>query len=73
MYPDEFQKELINQAEIMSRGGSVIVAPSGKILAGPLFDKEGILYAELSHKELIKSKFDFDVIGHYSRPDIFDQ
>jgi nitrilase len=73
MYPKEFQKELANQPEIMSSGGSVIVSPSGKILAGPLFDKEGILYADLTQKELIKGKFDFDVVGHYARPDIFDQ
>jgi len=72
MYPDEFQDELKDQPEIMSRGGSVIVSPSGKVLAGPLFDKEGILYADLSEKELIKSKFDFDVVGHYARPDIFN-
>ena len=73
MYPNEFQKELINQPEIMSSGGSVIVSPSGKVLAGPLFDTEGILYADLTQKELIKGKFDFDVVGHYARPDIFDQ
>lgn len=73
MYPNEFQKELANQPEIMSSGGSVIVSPSGKVLAGPLFDTEGILYADLTQKELIKCKFDFDVVGHYARPDIFDQ
>jgi nitrilase len=73
MYPNEFQKELANQPEIMSSGGSLIVSPSGKVLAGPLFDTEGILYADLTQKELIKCKFDFDVVGHYARPDIFDQ
>lgn len=72
LYPDDYQKEIENQPEIMSRGGSVIVAPSGKVLAGPLFDQEGILYADLSNKELVKSKFDFDVVGHYSRPGLFD-
>ncbi len=73
MYPEEFKEELNNEPEIMSKGGSVIVSPSGKVLAGPLFGKEGILYANLTEKELIKSKFDFDVIGHYSRNDIFDE
>jgi len=73
MYPNEFQKHLENQSEILSRGGSVIVSPMGKVLAGPLFGEEGILYADLSEKELIKSKFDFDVNGHYSRPDIFNE
>ncbi|MBU8892890.1 MAG: carbon-nitrogen hydrolase family protein [Bacteroidales bacterium] len=73
MYPKEFQKYLENQPETLSRGGSVIVSPMGEVLAGPLFDQEGILYAELSAEDLIKSKFDFDVNGHYSRPDIFNE
>ena len=73
MYPKELQKHIENQPETLSRGGSVIVSPMGDVLAGPLFDKEGILYANLSENELIKSKFDFDVNGHYARPDIFDQ
>jgi len=71
MYPEELQKQLMDQPEIMSQGGSVIVSPNGKVLAGPLFDSEGILYANLTNEELIKNKFDFDVNGHYSRPDIF--
>ena len=72
MYPKEFQKELETEPDIMSNGGSVIVSPMGKVLAGPLINEDGIIYADLSSKELIKSKFDFDVKGHYSRPDIFE-
>jgi nitrilase len=73
MYPQNLPgiEELANQPDIMSRGGSVIVSPMGKILAGPLFDREGILYADLDRTEVIKGKMDFDVIGHYARPDIF--
>ncbi len=71
MYPTKYLHFIEDEQEIMSRGGSVIVSPTGKVLAGPLFDQEGILYADLSAKELVKSKFDFDVNGHYSRPDIF--
>ncbi len=71
-YPDFLQEEIKNQPSIMSRGGSVIISPLGKVLTGPLFDKEGILYAELDPKEIIKAKMDFDVIGHYARPDVFD-
>ncbi len=73
MYPQDLEtiEELSDQPDIMCRGGSLIVAPSGEILAGPLWDKEGILYAELDMDEIIKAKMDFDVIGHYSRPDIF--
>lgn len=73
MYPNDLPgiEELANQPDIMCRGGSVIVSPMGKILAGPLFDREGILYADLDRAEVVKGKMDFDVIGHYARPDIF--
>jgi nitrilase len=40
-------------------------------LAGPLFDQEGILFANLDLGEITRSKFDFDVVGHYARPDVF--
>jgi nitrilase len=53
------------------RGGSAVVAPNGDILAGPLWDDEGILYADLDPGLLTRSKFDLDVRGHYSRPDVF--
>lgn len=71
-YPQELQKEIENQPSLMCSGGSVIISPLGKILAGPLFNEEGILYADIDQKEIIKSKMDFDVIGHYARPDIFE-
>ena len=71
-YPTALQKELDNQPELMCSGGSVIYSPMGKLLAGPLFGEEGILYANIDHKEIIKAKMDFDVIGHYARPDIFE-
>lgn len=56
---------------IISRGGSCIVDPFGKFLAGPNFEGETILLAELDRNQLPRAKFDFDVVGHYSRPDIF--
>jgi len=73
MYPADLPgiEELANAPEVMCRGGSVIVSPLGKVLAGPLFDQEGILYAELDMAEIAQSKFDFDVTGHYARPDVF--
>jgi len=73
MYPNDLEEleMLENQPEIMCRGGSVIISPSGNVLAGPLYDKEGILYENLDLSEVIQSKLDFDVVGHYSRPDIF--
>jgi len=56
---------------VISRGGSCIVDPFGEFLAGPNFEEETILLAELDRGLLPKAKFDFDVVGHYSRPDIF--
>lgn len=63
LYPDA--KEWINP------GNSCIIAPNGKILSGPLDEEEGLIYAELDMDLIIKSKRMFDVVGHYSRPDVF--
>jgi nitrilase len=71
-YPTDLQNKVANDFPINCTGGSVIISPLGKTLAGPLFDREGILYAEIDHREIIKAKMDFDVIGHYARPDIFN-
>ena len=73
MYPTDLAgiEDLADQPEIMCRGGSVIVSPLGEVLAGPLYDQEGILYADLDLAEVAQSKLDFDVVGHYARPDIF--
>ena len=71
MYPDDLQDELTDQPETLCRGGSAIVSPLGEVIAGPLFDEEGILYADLDMGEIVRSRFDFDVIGHYARPDVF--
>lgn len=56
---------------ILMRGGSAIVSPLGKVLAGPNFEGEAILTADLDLNEIGRGKFDFDVAGHYSRPDVF--
>jgi nitrilase len=56
---------------ILMRGGSCIVDPMGKVLAGPVFDEEAILSAELDLEEIARGKYDFDVAGHYARPDVF--
>jgi nitrilase len=56
---------------VLISGGSVIVSPLGQVLAGPLRGREGILTAELDLNEVPRGKFDLDVVGHYSRPDIF--
>ena len=56
---------------ILMRGGSCIVGPLGQILAGPNFDGPCILTADLDLNEIPRSKYDFDVVGHYARPDVF--
>jgi nitrilase len=56
---------------VLMRGGSAIVSPLGKVLAGPHFDGETILTADLDLAEIGRAKFDFDVAGHYARPDVF--
>jgi nitrilase len=53
------------------RGGSVIVSPLGRVLAGPCYDGECILRAEFDPGEIAEGKFDLDVVGHYARPDVF--
>jgi len=71
MYPKKYSKEVSHLDKNFCPGGSLIVSPDGTILKGPLFQKSGILVAELNLEEVLKSKLDFDVIGHYSRDDIF--
>jgi nitrilase len=56
---------------ILMRGGSAIISPLGKVLSGPHFEGETILTADLDLHEIGRGKFDFDVVGHYSRPDVF--
>ena len=56
---------------ILSPGGSCIVDPFGNFLAGPNRDGEIILTAELDRREIVRGKYDLDVVGHYGRPDIF--
>ena len=76
-YPERYQADLADLADladepdVMSRGGSVIISPMGEVLAGPLWNQEGLLTAELDAAVLIKSKLDFDCVGHYSRNDVF--
>ncbi len=70
-YPERYREQLAAEPEIMSAGGSVILSPMGEVLAGPLWNAEGLLTAELDFSLLAKSKLDFDVVGHYSRQDVF--
>ena len=73
MYPDNLDglEELSKQPDVLCRGGSVIISPLGEVLAGPLYDKEDTLFAVLDLGEIVRGRFDFDVVGHYARPDVF--
>jgi nitrilase len=64
LYPDE--------AEWVNQGDSAIVAPGGKIVAGPLRGEFGMLYAELDMALVANARRTLDVAGHYARPDLFD-
>ena len=61
-----------NPDEWVNPGDSVIVAPGGKIVAGPMHEELGILYADLDLERVGMARRSLDVVGHYSRPDIFD-
>ena len=56
---------------VLMRGGSAIISPLGNVLAGPLYNQKGILTAEIDIAEITRGKYDFDVVGHYARPDVF--
>jgi len=73
--PDDlaFKSEYLSGVEgWLNPGLSVIVDPDGKILAGPLDGEEGILYADIEPHELVGPRWQLDVGGHYSRPDLFE-
>jgi nitrilase len=71
-YPEDYASPFGDDPEtVVSRGGSCIISPLGEVLAGPDFDGERILSAELDMGDIARGKFDFDVVGHYARPDIF--
>ena len=72
--PEEFEfKKLYPEGrEWVNVGNSCIIGPNGKFLAGPMEAEEGILYAEIDLRQIIKAKRMFDVAGHYSRPDVFN-
>ena len=70
-YPDDFPlRELLEGADVLGRGGSAILGPDGGYLAGPLYDEEGILYAELEPDRLFEERQRFDPVGHYNRPEL---
>ena len=75
-YPDYFQAQFdldhIGTDDYLMRGGSCIISPYGEVLAGPVFDEEVELYADIDLAMTQQTNLDFDATGHYSRPDIFN-
>lgn len=72
-YPDTHESALGDDPDtVMMRGGSAIIDPTGKVIAGPDFEGETVLYAEIDPDLVTRGKYDFDVTGHYARPDIFE-
>jgi nitrilase len=70
-YPHDFPlADLLEEHDLLGRGGSAILAPDGSYLAGPLYDEEGILYAQLEPTLLHEERQRFDPAGHYHRPDV---
>jgi nitrilase len=71
-YPDDFAlRDELEGAGVLGRGGSAILAPDAAYLAGPVYDREEILYAELDPERLREERQRFDPAGHYHRPDVF--
>ena len=57
--------------EWVNPGDSIVIAPGGKIIAGPMRNEQGILYAEIDNKRVGIARRSLDIVGHYARPDIF--
>ncbi|OOH79912.1 nitrilase [Pseudomonas koreensis] len=72
--PNELGVEIANwpAERPLIAGGSVIVGPMGDVLAGPLRGETGLLMAEIDTDELVRARYDYDVVGHYARPDVFE-
>ncbi|HME36589.1 MAG TPA: nitrilase-related carbon-nitrogen hydrolase [Candidatus Sulfotelmatobacter sp.] len=71
-FPADYPAALANDPDaIVTRGGSCIVDPFGNFLAGPNGEGEAILTAEIDRAQIVRGKYDLDVVGHYARPDIF--
>jgi nitrilase len=71
-YPADYPlDEPLAPDAVLMRGGSCIIGPLGQVLAAPSFDTETLVTAELDPADVTRGKYDFDVAGHYARPDVF--
>jgi nitrilase len=71
-FPADYRASFNGDSDsVVTRGGSCIVDPFGNFLAGPNTEGEAILIAEIDRAQIVRGKYDLDVVGHYARPDIF--
>lgn len=69
-FPADFPLKLPDGNDVFGRGGACIVSPGGHIIAGPLYDAEGIVTADCDLRDALHAKRYFDVVGHYGRADV---
>ncbi|HCM74949.1 MAG TPA: nitrilase [Cytophagales bacterium] len=67
--PDSLQS---NPNQWVLNGGSCVVAPNGRYLVEPVFDKEELIVCELNLDESIQERMTLDTSGHYQRRDVFE-
>ena len=71
-FPDTMVNHITDEgSDVLMRGGAIIIDPLGRVLAGPDYSGETILTADLDTDDIPRAQFDFDVVGHYARPDVF--
>lgn len=68
LVPDQYREE---NGDWLEEGNTVIVAPSGEILAGPVRQREETLIVDLDLGDVLSARRHLDPVGHYHRPDIF--
>ncbi|MDQ0820715.1 putative amidohydrolase [Arthrobacter sp. V4I6] len=70
-FPDDFPVHLPDGDQALGRGGAAIFEPEqGRAVAGPLYDQEGLVVADVDLDHALAAKRIFDVVGHYSREDV---
>lgn len=67
----ELKEQMESYPEVIQTGGSAIIGPDAAYLAGPVYDQETIVYADIHLDQIIEAKHDLDVVGHYARPEVF--
>jgi len=64
------REHIVEGRDVINNGGSMIVEPGGKIIAGPMIDEECILYADIAKEKVMAEHLKLDPAGHYSRNDV---